>query len=214
MNFLPLRARTLATKEWFQFSIADIPVTIDTNGTLILLAKPNSPKLSGDEIHYGDPQYGVFEGDVIQANGVEYLVRYNCGFSAINKERVSTELYKFSSYKIVGDYVDLGMQEFFRVNKVHQYAVGSFVFPLTDILCGNEKSLFVNGKSDLIELKDIRQSCRYHHDGKKLYFGDLINNCKVELIGGRIAINTVDGPYDIYRKEILDGYNTWNFDRP
>lgn len=212
MNILPLRARTIYTKEWYQFYVSDIPVFIDST-EFILLYKHRSPKLSAAEIHHGCAEYSVFEGDVILADGEKYLVQYSGGFYAISLAKVVRTLYSFKSIEKIAEYDTTDFAGMFKGNNKHLFKINNTVFPMRDIVCGSGNSIYLLSYPEELPADRIQQFCRFFYRDKKLFLGDSVQGATIKMAGGRVVIEKEDGNlFDLYREEIMDGYYPGNID--
>lgn len=214
MNYFILRARTICGSKWYQFDIRDVPVLIDDDGTFILLGKKRSPKLSMTEVHYGDSEYGVFEGDIIKtADGREFLISYSAGFAAIDADGIKHNLYCIGDFEVICDYTQHPLGAKFQLNTVHQYKYRDIRFSMRDILCGSGGFLSIRQSDELIDLSEVRQSARMRIDNEKIFLGDIFDGERVTIAGGRVAVTSGSGYYDIRRKETMYGYHRRNSDR-
>lgn len=202
-----MKARTVNDpKEWFAFSIKDVPTVYNVN-QFALLAKPNTPLLCIDEIRRGDSESGLFEGDVFEAEGCRWLVCYERGFYAINEEYLIRYLYTFKDVKVIGDYLStkFPISINFRVKQLFKYE--DKIFRLNDVVGIYQGKLLLRSSSQPIDANKINQECCISYEGKRLYLGDLVNGKPCELRGGRVTIKTEDGYLDLSTGGVLDGYN-------
>ncbi len=211
-NTLIMRAYKKYSNELYEFSVEDIPVLVDSD-EFILLNRRNSPRLCSNEIFVGCKEFHVFDGDVVLADGVEYLIRYNHGFYATDVSGHNRYLYEFNDIKPVSTYRGTEFEGMFSVRAKILFKSGHAMFSLTDILCGTDDSMWINGIKHDVKTQDIQQFTGSIYAGKAVFFGDSIVHGRVSLHGGRVVAISEKGCFDLYRKEMLDGRYTRNIDR-
>lgn len=204
MNYFIMKALTF-DDGWYSFTLADIPTMID-HETFVLLAEENSPKMYLKTIRRGDPESGLFEGDIIQFNNDRWLVCYERGFYVINSSYISKYLYQLPEYTFIEEYTDFTDKIVpinFKANHLFKYK--DCIFRFNDIVGGYNGKIMVRACHELIDHKDIQQECCMSIDKKKVYLGDYIDNSIVKLQGGRIALWTPTKTIDSNGGGSLDG---------
>lgn len=203
VNYFIMKALTV-DNNWYEFSLEDIPTMIDES-LFVLLGKENSPKLQLKTIRRGDPESKLYEGDVINFDGMNWLICYERGFYAINSIYVSKHLYQLSEYSYIGtcDDVDKIVPINFKSNHLFKYK--DLIFRFNDITGGFDGKIIVRACKEPIEPKDIQQECCMSINKQKVYLGDCIDNSVVVLQGGRIALSSPIGIHDSTGGGSLDG---------
>lgn len=204
-NYFQLKARTL-DKNWQSFSIATTPVEI-TEGKAVLLSKPNSPIILSKDIRRGDWEYNLFEGDVVESEGVQYLICYERGFYAIDESYTIKNLYQLKEPKVMGvkDY-DLEFPITIKLVKTHMFKCFDTKFYIRQIIRAEGDCLVLKSRGEAVPVQLVQQECCMSYDKKRIYLGDFIGESKIELRGGRVCIQTDEGYLDLATGGILDGY--------
>lgn len=188
---------------WFPFTIFDIPCRVDENH-FVLLNRPYTPVLNLNSIRRGDAS-GYYEGDILRVNGREYVVCYRRGFYAISVDLHIIYLHQLPEDTMyVGDYMDLDFPVVVSFRNAVLYKYKNTIFRLEDIV-GMHEGLIVTRVFDRpIKPADVQQSCGMSINNTKLYFGDIVEDSPVELIGGRVCIRKADGAFDIGTNLLLN----------
>lgn len=196
MHCFMLKALTV-DGDWFEFTIKDIPTPISED-EFILMNKPGSPKLRLDTIRRGDPEYHLYEGDVISVNGDKYTVCYERGFYAINDMYVYRYLSTLKDVKLISVYTESDNATIvpnFRLSHLFKY--NNTVFKLNDIVGCYKGNLVIRSIQHTVNPNKVQQECRASYNGKKLYLGDKINNGIVCMYHGKIALKVNNKYIDI-----------------
>lgn len=173
---------------WFEFEITDAPTRFDDTG-FVLLAKPNSPKLLLDKLRRGVPEYGVYEGDIINAEGQRWLVCYERGFYAINEQYITRFLDSFDEFKIAGTCFDSEFRVPISMRSKHLFKYNNTIFRIEDILGSYDKSaLILRCCSNPVPSADIQQYCGITRDKNRIFLGDAVGDATVVLHKGRIVL--------------------------
>lgn len=205
MQSLGLRARTVETDSWYNFTLKDIPTKYDDEH-IALLANAGSPLLKSDLIVRGDLESGLYEGDILSVNDDKYIVCYERGFYAINENYIITNLYQLKEYKLIGDYWKDGFPILIRPRKKQLYHYNNINFKLTDIIGHWADKILIRASNKPIPPEECQQECCITHNSTKLFFGDLVNGYPVQLAGGRICIKDNEGYYDLATGGYLNDY--------
>lgn len=205
MNCFIMKTRTLIN-QWYEFTMADVP-TLQTNDYFVLMNKPDSPILQIDSIMRGDSETGLYEGDVIHAEGRDWLICYERGFRAIDRDYVIRYLYTFSKFETIGRHDEIPGLPFVTFKKRFHFKYAGRVFRLEDIAGAYEGRLILRNQSKPVAVEDVQQDCGTKQGGRLLYLGDKIGEATVQLCGGRIAVCTESGNFiDVVTGGVLDGY--------
>lgn len=203
-NYFRLKARTLKG-EWQEFSIANTPVEISKEQA-VLLAKPNSPIIKTDDIRRGEWEYGLFEGDIVEADGVRYLICYERGFYAIDENYTIKNLYQLGTTKLVGVKGDMDFPVHIKFVKTHMFRCLDVKFYMKQIVRTEGDCIVLKSKGTSIPIQLVQQECCMSYNKCRIYLGDFIDDKKVEMHGGRVCIYTEKGYVDLATGGILNGY--------
>lgn len=206
MNCFIMKALTL-DNDWFEFTIKDIPTLFNSN-EFVLLNRPNTPKMLVNSIRRGDAESGLYEGDVIVEDGIQWLICYERGFYAINTDFVIKYLYKLNDYEVIGDCktVDTKIPIVFRQRYLFKY--NEKIFRLQDIVGAYQDKFLLRSVSNPVPPEDVKQECCITYNGVRVYLGDVFDGYTVELHGGRITLCKDGEIQDLITGGALDGYNT------
>lgn len=181
-----MKARTLDNK-WYPFTMQDVPTRIN-NSEFALMQRPNTPLLLLKEIRRGDDYHDVYEGDIIFAEGKEWLVCYERGFYAINTDRITRHLHTFSDFKIVDNCFDREFPIPILMRSKHLFKHRDVIFRLEDIIGSyDEKNVILRSFSAPVPSVEIQQECGVMLDSVRVYFGDIVNDKRICLYKGRVA---------------------------
>lgn len=205
MHYFMMKALT-HDNVWYKFSMLDVPTTFNED-EFVLLNKPGSPIMQLKSIKRGDPETGLFEGDIITMEGCEWVICYERGFYAINADYVTRHLYQLSDYKITGDYFTDGFPVSINTRNKHLFKYKNIIFRIEDII-GSYKTgtIILRTCKHPVPISDIKQESCMSFNNKRLFLGDYIQGKPVELIGGRIAVRNLDGVLDVSTGGNLNGY--------
>ena len=207
LNF-PMQARTLADDTWFPFTLADIPIRYDDDGHFALCNRVGTPLLSMSMIVRGDPETGLYEGNIVEYNDEKYVICYERGFYAINSNYISRNLYQIAGYKLAGDYWKDGFPIEIRLRMKQMFHYKKINFKLNDIVGHWGNSLLIRACQTPIDPNECQQECCFTYQDKKIFLGEEVNGHHVELAGGRICIHDEQGYLDLATGGYLNGYNS------
>lgn len=201
-----MKARTL-NGDWVEFGLEDMPLLFSED-LLALTSRNNSPHLVYNTIRRGDPETGLFEGDVIEMHNDRWLVCYERGFYIINSDYIIKHFCNMSNWYRIGtcDDIDIGVPITFKNKHIFKYADN--LFTIKDIVGSYNGKVILRFAKAPVDINDINQECCCTYNKSKLYFNDIVDNCKVELHGGRITIKTDDGFKDLVTGGIINGSYT------
>ena len=198
-DYYPIKAKTLSG-DWFEFSIADIPCYINEN-EFILLRRVNSPILRAGLVLRGCDLPGVFEGDVLLHEGIEYTVHYHCGFVCKDADKNNKYLYELKGYEKLGNIVDMENCAYNFPKKIYYKYRDVPIFPRS-IKGATADKVIIEGFGVTSHFnEEVRQEARLSYERKKLYFGDLVEGYPLELYYGRPVIKHDGIIYDIIAKQ-------------
>lgn len=193
-------------EEWYNFTIKDVPTTFNEE-EFVLLNKPGSPRLQLKSIKRGDPETGLFEGDIISMDGSLWVVCYERGFYAINDDYVTQHLYLLKDYTLIGDYFTRGFPVSINTRNKHLFKYNNVIFRIEDIVGAYRTDSIILRTCKLpVPITDIKQESCMTMNGKRLFLGDAYEDSTVELYGGRIAIKKDNIFIDLATGGTLNGY--------
>lgn len=190
MNCFTLKS-TSADGLWVTFTMADLPVPIDSKH-FILMAKSGTPILDLGNIRRGDPESGLFEGDVILFEDDLWLVCYERGFYVINRAYIIKYFDSLHDIKVLGVRENYDIEIPLKLKKKHMFRYGKTVFVLQDIIAAVNGKLILNMFVDPIDTSGICQECAFTYEQHKVFFGDKVGNDHIHLSNGRITANGID----------------------
>lgn len=193
MNCFMLKA-TSTNQQWFEFSIKDVPTPI-SDDRFVLLHKPNSPILFLNGIRRGDPQTHLFEGDVIKYEDDLYLICYERGFYAINRDYVVRLFDELTDYEFVGTMDDVEIDIPISLKKTLLFKYKNTVFKINDIVGASNDGILINSLSEAIKPELIKQDCCFIHNKQRVYLGDMINGVPVQLVNGQLRVKASTGEF-------------------
>jgi len=204
-NFI-LKARAIDNSS-VVFKLDDIPTLYDDTH-LVLLKQPGSPILDISSTLRGDPESGLFEGDIIkdETSDETFVICYERGFYAISSNYKVRYLYTFKNPEVVGDYYKDGFPV--RINKGSRilFKCGKHLFRILDIIGNWGDKLIIRSCKEPIDPMECYQELCISYERKKLFLNDIVKDEHVELIGGRVCIPTSKGYFDLATKDILEDY--------
>lgn len=192
-------------KDWFEFSMADLP-TLFTPNEFVLLNRPNTPRLLFKSIRRGDSESGLFEGDIIEMDGREWLICYERGFYAIDSNYIIKHLYTLRDFKVLGTCSEIKSPVPINFRTKHLFSYDGNIFRLNDIIGAYEGKLLLRSLSEPVDVSLIKQECCVTYNGSRVYLGDELDIGTVVLRGGRITVSKEDKIIDIVTGEELYGY--------
>lgn len=182
------------SKEWYFFTLKDIPVLVASKA-FVLLSIKGSPILDLSSIRRGDESSGLFEGDIISCDGEEWLVCYERGFYAINKEYTTKYLYQLKDAKVIGDYFTDGFPVAMNLRTRYLFKYQDAIFRLEDIVGGEkDEGIIIRSCNHVIKFNDVKQECCMSFDGQRVFFGDVFPEGTIKLHGGRVCFE-IEGHY-------------------
>ena len=184
-----MKARTHSDAGWYVFSIEEIPVLVKTN-LFSLMRIPNSPLLRLNTVRRGDRDTMFFEGEVISHSGVEWLVCYERGFYAINKDYVVRKLGDLIGAKKLGDVgFDYDFPVSLSIKQKLLFKHNKTIFRLESVCgCFKGKLLLRSAKAP-IEPSAVKQDCGCEYNKEHLYLGDTTQYGTVSLSYGVLGFS-------------------------
>lgn len=205
MLYFMMKALTRNDNEWYSFDIHDVPTTFSED-EFVLLNKPGSPILNLKSIKRGDPESGLFEGDIIGMDDCLWVVCYERGFYVINADYVTKHLYQCKEYTLVSNYFEREFPISINTRNKHLFKYKNIIFRIEDIVGNyNKDSIILRTCKHPIKLEDIRQESCMSYKNKRLFLGDVVNGSTVELRGGRVTIVRGDKVIDLATNLALEG---------
>lgn len=208
MNCFIMKAVTL-DGEWFEFTMANIPTLIDSD-TFVLMGLPGSPIMKFSTIKRGDWETGLYEGDVIQSGGDNWVVCYERGFQIINADYVVRHLYHIDDWEVIDSYDNGAFIVPITVKKKHLFKYNDTVFRFNDIVGAYDGNLIIRCCKGPVPCDEVKQTCGLRKNGTMLYLGNLIDRAPIELRGGRLTICKDNKIIDVATGGVLNGYNPRN----
>lgn len=192
----PLRARTVSG-ELYTFTMSNIPLRIDSK-TFVLAKIPNSPILKWNTIQRGLDIPDIFEGDILEIEGKLYLLGYERGFNLVAEDCVSgyDYLYNHKDYKVVGNIYTMKFPKQLKAVKRLTFKYENRIVPINLITGYYQDNPIATGVSHYVDMDRLQQSAGISINNQKIFFGDMLNGCPVELYMGRVVIK--------YRSNYLD----------
>ena len=179
--------------QWTPFEIEDVPVTF-TEDEFALLKRPGSPRLLLKTIRRGERETGLYEGDIIEADGDRWLVCYERGFYAINTDYVIKYLNQFDSFKLLGTLHDTSFPIPMTERAKHLFRYKDYIFRINDIIGVYLDGMILRCVSKQIPFDEIHQECCITYNKERVYLDDVFDKGKVCLYHGRVAFEK-DGTY-------------------
>lgn len=187
-NCYPLIALTKCRTNMVSFTLEDGLCPIDEEH-FVLLNRPGSPILRYDTVLRGMDINGIFEGDIVNYEGTDYMIKYQRGFNAISLDKskvitldnitacnVKTHMYYQRDFAWIEPTMikfRVNNNKFFTLRNIYGYFDNRIVF--NDIKLRNKETLIV------------QQDAGLTYDGQRACFG---NNAfgSVKLVKGKIEI--------------------------
>lgn len=187
MHCFIMKARTL-DNQWYPFSISDVPTRFNEE-EFALMRQPGSPRLVMNAIRRGDPDTGLYEGDVIEMEGDRWVVCYQRGFYVINELFITRFFGTLTEYKVVGDIYTIPMHITVLLRSKQLFKYKEFIFRLEDIIGGfDESHLILRSSNKPVPFDKISQECGCTWQGQRLFFGDELEDGTVMLFQGRVCL--------------------------
>lgn len=203
-NCYPIKART-KSGDFYEFKVTDVPVFLDREH-FVLLNKSDSPILKKGLCIRGCDISNIFEGDIIESEGVEYLVRYQRGFFCKDKNNNTKYLYELHDIKHIGHYLDTpwpGVKMTFPAKMYYKYH-DALIVPKSFVGCDKGKVIIAD-IPNRVRPEELQQEAKITYNNTKIFFGDLVDGYPVELYYGRPVIRYDDVIYDISREMNIKG---------
>ena len=179
-----MKARTVSNVGWYTFSIEDIPVLVHEN-SLSLMRIPNSPLLCLNTVRKGDRDTMFFEGEIVQHNGVEWLICYERGFYAINKDYVVCKLEDLEGATKIGDYgIDYEFPISLSIKQKLLFKYKNTIFRIESICGSYQGNILLRSSEKPINPSLIKQDCGCMYNKEHLYLGDVTTAGTVSLENG------------------------------
>lgn len=193
MNCFTLKAISTENK-WVEFSMSDIPTPISED-KFVLMKRPNSPILNLEGIRRGDPDTGLFEGDIIEQDSELYLICYERGFYAINGDYVVCLFDKLQNYKLVGDTSTMDINIPISYKKTLLFKYKNTIFKINDIVGASNNGMLINSLAEVIRPELVRQDCCLLYNKQRMYLGDTIEGLPLQLVKGQLKVKTSNGEF-------------------
>lgn len=189
--------------EWYPFTLKDLPTRFNNN-EFALMNCPNSPRLSLQNIRRGDASTGLYEGDIIEWMDTRWMVCYERGFYVICESYETHPLSELSDFTVVGDcFKDTFGVPFLKRDKC-LFKYNDVIFRLEDIIGPfNGDRVILRSVKKPILVEDIQQEAGMSIDGKRVYFGDKVDDGVVDLYKGRIVLLKSGTYIDIFTGGVL-----------
>jgi hypothetical protein len=196
----PLRAESADGTELVPFTLDDGPCKISEE-FFVLTTRIQSPILKYETILRGSDITGLFEGDYVEIDGVEYLVvtkRY--GLCAVGKEGDLKDFIDVRNFNVVSNIYKRKEHDKLK-RKVHRYKYSGIQFNLDRVYGMHKGKLLLNHNGGmLIPIKEIQQETGNKIANKVTYYGDdglfsLRGHC-VKEVGDKL--------FDCMRGEFID----------
>lgn len=189
-----MKARTHSDAGWYVFSIEEIPVLVKPN-LLSLMRVPNSPLLKLDTVRRGDRDTMFFEGEIVLHEGTEWLICYERGFYAINRDYVVRKLGDISGATKLGDVgFDIKFPVSLSIKQKLLFKYNNTIFRIESICgCFDNKLLLRSAKRPL-DPKSVKQDCGCEFNKEHLYLGDSTDYGEVTLAYGVLGF-TKEGTF-------------------
>lgn len=197
----PIKART-RKGDWYEFTVLDVPCFINDN-EFILLRKWNSPILKAGQLLRGCDLPGIFEGDKLLYEGIEYTVIYRRGFLCKDSDNNTKYLYEMQGFEKLGNIVDDEDCTYSFPKKIYYKYRESNIFPRS-IKGATADKVIIDGLGVTYHFEEVRQEARLSYERKKLYFGDLVSGYPLELYYGRPVIKHDGIIFDIITKQNIE----------
>lgn len=203
-NSFVMRAPTVSG-DWYNFTVGDCPILL-TDNTFILVGKPNSPVMYCD-VYRGEEESGLFEGDVVYCDDTSWLVCYDRGFYAINKDYAVRYLYTMHDFRVIGvsgHDVDFPVPYSRRLH--HKFSYKDVVFNLWDFKSCEKDGIHIRRYAKALAAEDIHQEAGVRINNRKAYLGYKYNGNILVMRGGRLVYEDDTDFIDIATGGKLDGY--------
>lgn len=174
----------------------------------MLMNRPGTPFLYYSSIMRGMDIPNIFEGDIIEIKGEAYVVCYNSGFYAISLNTTqsikSIKLRDCTGYKVVSNTY---LKKDIKIEKVAKLGLKfrGITFSYNDIYGRYGDCLLINSNDGmLIPIREVQQEARVTYKGRKLYFGDFVDDGEVLLYKGQCCLKKGQRYYNIKNGGIIE----------
>lgn len=193
--------------DWVEFTLNDMPLLFSDN-LFVLTKRNNSPHLLYNTIRRGDPETNLYEGDVIEMDGTEWLVCYERGFYIINKDYNIRHFTNLNEFYVQGTCTEHSIDIPATFKNKHLFRYGESLFTLKDIVGSYNDKLILRFAKEPVSVEDVDQECCCTYKKTKLFFNDVIEDSRVVLYKGRVALHKNNTYVDVVTGGIIDGCNT------
>jgi hypothetical protein len=147
----------------------------------------------------------LFEGDIVDHLGINYVVQYARGFMCVSGERRMLNISSLTTINVVATTYECREFKIPQVPNIIYRVSGGWVFPIDEVVCVKDKSLILthNGGS-MRDMSEIQQYAGMIYNGDKVYFGMEIEGGEVELRYGRCCINKEGQYFDLATKTFVE----------
>lgn len=169
--FYHLLALTKDRRDVVAFSLLDGPCMIGEN-QFVLVNRPGTPILRYDSIMRGMDIPGIFEGDIINYRGKDFIVKYQRGFNGYSLNGDVVDMNELSN-GIVKSHVYF--QDIFKQiapTKI-RYRIGNKHYTIDKVFSapGRKGVVFNDKRLGIVELNRIEQDAGTIVNKKRIYFG-------------------------------------------
>lgn len=148
----------------------------------------------------------LFEGDILEHNGKQYVIQYTRGFLAAGPDKEFLFLNQVRDFKKVGTIYDSNTSSRIPLMSKIPYKYEDLLFYYENIIgpYGTD-AIIVEGSKAPVKVADVQQYAGFAYLGQKIFFGDLVDGRPVTMHGGRAVLTTTQGYYDLVKKRYLVG---------
>lgn len=203
MNSYRMRAFT-HDGSLYTFSMLDVPMHISEN-EFVLALKRDSPILLADRIMRGMDILSLFEGDIIESDGIKYVIQYMRGFRACSSDNDIKFLYELKDYSVVGNIFNMDFPRKVPLRKKLNFRYRNSKIKLEDITGTYKGYAIVRGITTRLDPCELQQDAGLTYKGNTVFFGDIVDGYTLDMYYGRPVIRKPDGIYDIIKKQFIGG---------
>ena len=203
MNSYNMRAFT-REGDLYTFSVRDVPMHI-SDKEFVLALKRDSPILKSDVIMRGTDVGDLFEGDIVESDGIKYVVQYMRGFRLCSANNDIKFLYELKNYKVVGNIFTEDFPRRVPLRKKLCFRYRNSRVKLDDITGVYKGYAIVRGITSKLDPCELQQDAGLTYKGNTIFFGDIVDGQIVYMYYGRPVIKTPNGIYDIIKEQIIGG---------
>lgn len=205
------KALSLNKKELVSFTLEDGPILQDAK-SFALINRPGSPILRYNTIMKGCDIPRVYEGDIIEYHGKEYIIHNEIGFCAISLDGERIYLDDLDEIKVVNNMYFQNKFKVFSKKCTFKYVEktekrflgGEREFGFRSIMGGIAgKPLISIYGAKLSDASDIRMFTGIRYKGKRIYFGDEIEGSIVYMERGRVKMKVNGLEYDLRKNNSI-----------